>query len=67
MEKMLLLQRLDSESLEEQEEVQNICIKIERSSYMGLNIQEINFQIDMKLKEVSISEERSSSNSAILM
>ena len=64
---MLLLQRLDSESLEEQEEVQNICIKIERSSYMGLNIQEINFQIDMKLKEVSISEERSSSNSAILM
>ena len=62
-EKMSLLQRLDGEILEVLKEEQEICNEIERSSDIRLNIQETIFQIDSKLKEISISEERSSSNS----
>ena len=61
--KMLFLQRLDGEILEVLKEEQEICNEIERSSDKRLNIQETIFQIDSKLKEISISEERSSSNS----
>ena len=63
-EKMSLLQRLDGEILEGLKEEQEICNEIERPSDIRLNIQETIFQIDSKLKEISISEERSSSNSA---
>ena len=62
-EKMSLLQRLDDEILGLKEE-QEICNEIERSSDIRLNIQETIFQIDSKLKETSISEERFSGNSA---
>ena len=60
-ERILLLQRLDGEMLEGLKEEQEICN--ERSSNIRPNIQETVFQIDSKLKEISISEERSSSNS----
>ena len=61
---MSLLQRLDDEILEGLKEEQEICNEIDiRSSDIRLNIQETIFQIDSKLKEVSISEERSGSNS----
>ena len=63
-EKMSLLQRLDDEILEGLKEKQEICNEIERSSDIRLNIQETIFQIDSKLKETSISEERFSGNSA---
>ena len=63
-EKMSLLQRLDGEILEGLIEEQEICNEIERPIYIRLNIQETIFQIDSKLKKISISEERSSSNSA---
>ena len=63
-EKMSLLQRLDDEILEGLKEEQEICNEIERSSDIRLNIQETIFQIDSKLKETSISEERFSGNSA---
>ena len=61
---MSLLQRLDDEILEGLKEKQEICNEIERSSDIILNIQETIFQIDSKLKETSISEERFSGNSA---
>ena len=61
---MSLLQRLDGEILEGLKEEQEICNVIERPSDIRLNIQETIFQIDSKLKVISISEERSSSNSA---
>ena len=60
-EKILLLQRLDGEMLEGLKEEQEICN--ERSNNIRPNIQETIFQTDSKLKEISISEERSSSNS----
>ena len=63
-EKMSLLQRLDGEILEGLIEEQEICNEIERPIDIRLNIQETIFQIDSKLKEISNSEERSSSNSA---
>ena len=63
-EKMSLLQRLDDEILEGVKEEQEICSEIERFSDIRLNIQETVFQFDSKLKEIIISEERSSSNSA---
>ena len=61
-EKVSLLQRLDDEILGLKEK-QGICNEIESSNDIRLNIQETVFQIDSKLKEISISEERSSSNS----
>ena len=61
---MSLLQRLDGEILEGLKEEQEICNEIERPSDIRLDIQETIFQIDSKLKVISISEERSSSNSA---
>ena len=68
-EKISLLQKLDGEILEGLKEEQKICNEIERASDIRLNIQETFFkynifQIDSKLKEISIFEERSSSNSA---
>ena len=63
-EKMSLLQRIDDEILEGLKEEQEVCNEIDiRSSDIRLNIQETIFQIDSKLKEISISEERSSINS----
>ena len=62
-EKMSLLQRLDDEVLESLKKKQKIWNEIERSSNIRLNIQQIIFQMDSKLEEISISEERSSSNS----
>ena len=59
-EKMSLLRRLDDEILEALKEKQEIWNEIERSSDIRLNIQETIFQIDSKLKEISICEERSS-------
>ena len=61
---MSLLERLDDEILEGLKEEQEIHNEIERSSDIRLNIQETIFQIDSKLKEISISEGHSSSNSA---
>ena len=55
-EKMSFLQRLDGEILGFLKEEQEICNEIERSSDIRLNIQETIFQIDSKLKEISISE-----------
>ena len=43
---------------------QEICDEIEMSSDIRLNFRETIFQIDSKLKEISISGEYSSSNSA---
>ena len=62
-EGMSLLQRLDGEILEGLKEEQEMCNEIKRSSDIRLNIQETIFQIDSKLKKISISEEHSSSNS----
>ena len=61
---MSLFQRVDSEMLEGLKEKQGICNEIESSSDIRLYIQEFIFQIDSILKEISISEERSSNNSA---
>ena len=61
---MSLLQKLDNEKLEALNEEQEICNEMERSSDIWLNIQQTIFQINSKLKEISISEERSNSNSA---
>ena len=58
------MERLDDEILEGLKEEQEIHDEIERSSDIRLNIQETIFQIDSKLKEISISEGHSSSNSA---
>ena len=58
-EEMSLLQRLDGEILEGLKEEQEMCNEIKRSSDIRLNIQETIFQIDSKLKEISISEEHS--------
>ena len=63
-EKMSLLQRLDGEILEGLKVKQEICNEIEMSSDIRLNFRETIFQIDSKLKEISISGECSSSNSA---
>ena len=60
---MSVQQRLNRDILEALKEEQEMCNEIERSRYIGLNIQETVFQIDSKLKEISISEERSSCNS----
>ena len=61
---MSLFQRVDGEMLEGLKEKQGICNEIESSSDIRLYIQEFIFQIDSILKEISISEERSSNNSA---
>ena len=64
-ENISLLQGLDGEILEGLKEELEIYNEIERSSDIRVNNQETIFQIDSKLKEISNSEERSSSNSAI--
>ena len=55
---MSVQQRLNRDILEALKEEQEMCNEIERSRYI-----ETVFQIDSKVKEISISEERSSSNS----
>ena len=61
---MSLFQRVDGKMLEGLKEEQGICNEIESSSDIRLYIQEYIFQIDSILKEINISEERSSNNSA---
>ena len=61
-QKKSLLQRLDGEILDGLKEEQEICNEIERSSDLRMNIQETSFEIDSKLKDVSICAERSGSN-----
>ena len=61
---MSLFQRVDGKMLEVLKEEQGICNEIESSSDIRLYIQEFIFQIDSILKEINISEERSSNNSA---
>ena len=74
-EKLSLLQRLDGEILEGLKEEQEICNEIERSNDVKLYIQSYQLIesdwrrlvfLKEKLKEISISEERSISNSTIL-
>ena len=61
---MSLFQRVDGKMLEGLKEERGICNEIESSSDIRLYIQEFIFQIDSILKEINISEERSSNNSA---
>ena len=61
-QKKSLLQRLDGEILDGLKEEQEICNETERSSDLRMNIQETSFEIDSKLKDVSICAERSRSN-----
>ena len=60
---MSLMERLDDEILEGLKEEQELYNEMERSSDIRLNIPETIFQIDSKVKVISISEGHFSSNS----